>query len=190
MARSFLYALDLWYALDLRPLERNVVVAGTGFLGEGLGRRDRRRRGSPGAPHELHALSHNLDDGSFAAVLGFPLARLQPALDEDGTALVEIFAAALRLLSPHHDREETGFLPFLAPLRRVVAIDRQPQIGDGSSAGRVTELRGLGQVADQEHLVEARHQVTSSSVGRGSTITRTSYGRSSHSPPRRPKLSA
>src|SRR5712692_5152433 len=151
MARSFLYALDLW------PLERNVVVAGTGFLGEGLGRRDGRRRGSPGAPHELHALSHNLDDGSFAAVLGFPLARLQPALDE-------IFAAALRLLSPHHDREETGFLPFLAPLRRVVAIDRQPQISDGSSAGRVTELRGLGQVADQEHLVEARHQLTSSTT--------------------------
>src|SRR3989454_11440721 len=155
MARSSLsYALDLW------PLERNVVVAGTGFLGEGLGRRDGRRRGSPGAPHELHALSHDLDDGSFAAVLGFPLARLQPALDEDGTALVEVFAAALRLLSPHHDREETDFLPFLTPLRRVVAVDRQPQISNGGSAGRGTELWGVGQGADQEHPGEARHQGT------------------------------
>src|SRR5437867_2034097 len=146
-------------------LERNIVVTGPGLLGERLGPgRHGRRRGRAGSSHELDALGDDLDDGSLAAVLGFPLAGLQPPLDQDGAALVEVLAAALRLFAPHHDGEEAGFFALLAPLRRVVAIDRQPQIGDGGPAGRVTKLRGLGQVADQEHLVEARHQLTSSST--------------------------
>src|SRR5207245_6889599 len=74
MARSFLYARS--YAL-----ERDVIVVGApAFFGEGLGGRHRRRRGRPTAAHELDALGHHLDDGPLAAVLGFPLARLPPAL--------------------------------------------------------------------------------------------------------------
>src|SRR5207245_1446470 len=122
--------------------------------------------GRAAASHELHALGDDLDDGPLAAVFGLPLARLQPPLDEDRTALVEVLTAALRLLAPHHHREKAGVLAFLAALRRVIAIDRQPQVGDGGPARRVTQLRGLGQVTDQEHLVEARHQLTSSTTSR------------------------
>src|SRR5262245_7001868 len=146
-------------------LERNIVVAGPWLLGERLGsRRNGRRGGRAAASHELDTLGDDLDDGSLAAVLGLPLTGLQPALDQDRTALVEVLATALRLLAPDHHGEEAGLFALLAPLRRVVAIDRQPQIGHGGPAGRVTKLRGLGQVADQEHLVEARHQLTSSST--------------------------
>src|SRR5207249_2093569 len=138
---------------------------GAGVLRGRLGRRRNGRRGGGAASaHELAALGHDLDDGALAPVLGLPLACLQPTLDEDGTALVEILAATLRLLTPHDDREETGVFAFFSALRGVVAIDRQPQVGDGRSAGRVTQLRGLGQVTDQEYLVEARHQLTSSTT--------------------------
>src|SRR5262249_34937546 len=145
-------------------LERNIVVAGPGLLGERLGSRWHGRRGGrAAASHELDTLGDDLDDGSLAAVLGFPLTGLQPALDQDGAALVEVLAAALRLLAPHHHCKEAGLFALLAALRRVIAVDRQPQIGHGSPAGRVTKLRRFGQVADQEHLVGARHHLTSSS---------------------------
>src|SRR5439155_1179602 len=58
--------------------------------------------------------------------------------------------------------EEARFLPLLAGLGRVVAVDRHPEIRDGGAAGRVAQLRGAGQVADEQYLVEARHQTTSS----------------------------
>src|SRR5262249_62134751 len=78
--------------------------------------------------------------------------------------LLEVFTPALPLLAPPPHREEAGLPALLAPLRRVVAVHRQSQIGHGGPAGRVAKLRGLGQVTDQEHLVEARHQLTSSST--------------------------
>src|SRR4029453_3072381 len=98
-------------------LERNIVVAGPGLLrerlgpppprrrgrrgppppGEGLGSRRHGRRGGPAAAsHELDALGNDLDDGSLATILGFPLAGLQPALDQDGAALVEVLPPASR----------------------------------------------------------------------------------------------
>src|SRR5262249_30646531 len=109
-----------------RGLERHVVVAGGRVVREGLrGRGDgcRRRRAAPA--HELHAFGHDFDDGALAPVLGFPLARLQTTFDKDGTALVEVLAAALRLLAPYDDGEEAGLFALLAALRGVVAIHGQ-----------------------------------------------------------------
>src|SRR5262249_5939882 len=148
-----------------RGLERHVVVAGGRVVREGLrGRGDgcRRRRAAPA--HELHAFGHDFDDGALAPVLGFPLARLQTTFDKDGTALVEVLAAALRLLAPYDDGEEAGLFALLAALRGVVAIHGQSYIRNGGPAWRVAKLRGLGQVADQKHLVQARHQLTSSTT--------------------------
>src|SRR2546422_1570168 len=152
-------------ALPCAPLERDVVVLrGPRFLRKRLGRRHGGRRRGLAASHELDALGHHLHHVPLLAVLTFPLARLEPALDQDRTALVEVLAAALRLLAPGDDREERGLFALVAPLRRVVAVDRQPQVGHGGAARRVAQLRGAGQIADQEDLVEARHQPTSSST--------------------------
>src|SRR5205823_13154270 len=128
------------------------------------GRHGGGRRRRLAAPQELDPLGHDLDDGALLAVLAFPLARLEPALDEDRAALVEILAAGLRLLAPHHHREEARLFALLAPLRGVVAVHRQPHVGHRGTARRVAQLRGPGQVADEEDLVEARHQTTSSST--------------------------
>src|SRR5262245_66609164 len=129
-------------------LERNIVIAGPGLLGKRLGpRRHGRGSGRPAAPHELDALGDDLADGSLAAVLGFPLTGLQPALDQNGAALVEVLAAALRLLAPHHHGEEAGLFARLAALRRVIAVDRRSQVRHDSRAGRVPEPRRPGAVA-------------------------------------------
>src|SRR5438309_35682 len=158
MARSFLGFYAQSYSL-----ERDVIVArAAAFFAEGLGGRHGRRRRGAAATHELDALGHHLDDGPLAAVLGFPLARLQPALHENGTALVEVLSTALGLLSPHDDREETDLFTLLAALGRVVTIHGQPQVGDRGSAGSVAKLGLLGEVTDQEDFVEARHLPTSS----------------------------
>src|SRR5438128_2500199 len=96
------------------------------------------------------------------AALGHEAAQTSDVLVVDEVALVEVLAARLGLLAPDDDGEEARFLPLLAGLGRVVAVDRHPEIRDGGAAGRVAQLRGAGQVADEQYLVEARHQTTSS----------------------------
>src|SRR2546422_777304 len=145
-------------------LERDVVLGGPRLFRERLGGRHGGRRGGLAAPHELDALGHHLLHGPLPAVIAFPLARLRAAVDEDRTSLAEVLAAGLRLLAQDDDRDERGLLALLAPLRRVVAVDRKPQVGHGGAARRVAQLWGAGQVTDQEDLVEARHQRTSSST--------------------------
>src|SRR2546427_2704396 len=78
------------------------------------------------------------------------------------TLFRSVLAAGLRLLAPDDDRDERGLLALLAPLRRVVAVDRKPQVGHGGGARRVAQLRGAGQGTDQGKLVEAHHQPISS----------------------------
>src|SRR5262249_14493719 len=135
-------------------------------MGRFLGKRRRGGRRARGralrAAHELYTLGDHLGDRALLSVLALPVARLQPALDEDAAALVEMLAARLRLLAPHDHGEEARFLPLFSRLRRVVTVDREPEIRDRGAAGRVAQFRGTGQVADQQYLVEARHQTTSS----------------------------
>src|SRR6476659_2009557 len=148
------------------PLERHLVVAA---LAAGLDRLGDPGRGGGGgrlaAAHELHPLRDDLDHAALLAVLGLPVPRLQTALDHDRAALVEVLPAALCLLAPDHAGQEAGLFPLLPALGRVVAIDGQPEVGHRGAAGRVPELRGSREVADQEDSVETRHQETSSTAG-------------------------
>src|SRR6266850_8186423 len=149
-----------------RRLERNVVLAALTFVAAERRRRGRncRRRTARalGAAHELNAFGDHFGRRALLTVLAFPIPRLQPALHEDLAALVEILAAGLGLLAPHHHREEAHFLTLLPALGRVVPVDGQSQIRHRGAARRVAKLGGTRQVADQEHLVQARHQLTSS----------------------------
>src|SRR5207244_1843404 len=63
---------------------------------------------------------------------------------------------------PDDDGEEARFLTLLAGLGRVIPVDGHPEVRDGGAAGRVAQLRRAGQVADEQHFVEVRHQTTSS----------------------------
>src|SRR3989442_1497719 len=119
-------------------------------------------RDPPG--NDLAALGDDLRHRALLAILAFPVPRLQASLHEDLTAFVEILAARFGLLAPDHDGEEARLLALLSALGAVVAIHGHPEIGDGRAAGCVSEFRGAGQVADQQDLVEARHQPTSSST--------------------------
>src|SRR5580765_6361663 len=145
-----------------RGSKRDVVLAAAaGLLVErGGGRHGRWRAGAGplGTAHELNALGDNLGSRALLAVLALPVTRLQPALDEDLAALVQVLAARLRLLAPHHDGEEARLLAPLARLGAVVAVHRQPQVGHRGAARRVTKLRGTREVSDQQYLVQARHQ--------------------------------
>src|SRR5215831_16421168 len=142
-------------------LERDLVI---GFAVD-LDRLRRRRRSRSLRPsHELHTLSDDLDHVPLLAVLRFPVPRLKTPLDHDGASLVQVFAAALGLLTPHHDVEEAGIFALLAALRLIPAVHGEPQICDGHPAGRVAQLRCPGQIADQEYLVQAGHQTASSTA--------------------------
>src|SRR2546427_10089192 len=144
-------------------LERDVVVGAAARVRRLFGEGRRRGGGAPrgralGAAHELHALGDDFGGRALLAVLALPVARLEPPLDEDLAALVEVLAARLGLLAPDDDGEEARFLPLLAGLGRVVAVDRHPEIRDGGAAWREAQLRGAGQVRSEEHTSELQSQ--------------------------------
>src|SRR5262245_1372752 len=118
-------------------------------------------------PHELHPLRNHLDDIALLAVLRLPVPGLESPFDHHGASLVQVLTTALRLLSPHHHRKEAGLLTLLSALGRVVAVHGQPQVGHRRAARRIAQLGGTRQVADEEHLVQARHQTTSSTAATG-----------------------
>src|SRR5262245_50942217 len=94
-------------------LERHLVVAVAAAL-RGIGHRRGNRR-LP-APHELHALGHDLDHVPLLAVLGLPVPGLKPSLDHHRAAFVEVFAARLGLLPPNDDGEETRLVALFTGL--------------------------------------------------------------------------
>ena len=134
------------------------------------GRRRTRRDAAPAAsrlppsPPSSRATPLEVLDGvgdqlrgvPLLAVLVFPLAGLDAALDVDLGALAQVLRGELRLLAPGDDAEPLGlFLP-LALLVLVVAVDGDRELGDRLTAGRVAHLRIAAQVADDHALVE-RH---------------------------------
>src|SRR4029453_5783481 len=121
--------------------------------------------GAGGGPSACRPPQYALHPRALLARLGLPVARLEPSLDHDRAALVEVLAAALGLLAPHDHGQEAGLLALLSALGRIVPVDRQPQIGHRSAAGGIPELGSARQVADQEYPVQARHQTTSSTAG-------------------------
>ena len=74
-----------------------VIVVGRRVDGHGDGGRHRAFR----AAHELDPLAHDLRYRALLAVLPRPVTSLQPPLDKDLAALVEIFDTALDLLAAH-----------------------------------------------------------------------------------------
>src|SRR2546427_2237569 len=90
-------------------LERDVVVGAAARVRRLFGEGRRRGGGAPrgralGAAHELHALGDDFGGRALLAVLALPVARLEPPLDEDLAALVEVLTARLGLLA---DRKST-----------------------------------------------------------------------------------
>src|ERR1044072_7516159 len=118
------------------PLERDVVVgrrrAGEGLVGLGLdlGRLAEAATAGLAAvaarPEELDGVGHDLDPGALAAVLGLPLAPLEPAVDGDGAALGEVLGAVLALRAPDLDVEVVGLLGPLAARLGLVAAGHGP----------------------------------------------------------------
>src|SRR5207302_4644024 len=146
------------------PVSCVVAAAERGLGRRGHWRGHRRARRLLATPHELHALGHHLHHVPLLAVLRLPVPGLQASFDENRAPLVEVLTATLRLFAPDDHRQEARFFPALSALRRVPSVHGEPQIADGGAARRVAQLGGSGQVPDQEHLVQARHQPTSSTT--------------------------
>ncbi len=119
-------------------------------------------RGTRHAAAALAEKQHGLRDDfrlvALLAVLTFPLAGLDAALDEYLGALAQVLGAELRLLAPRDDAEPLGLFLALALGVLVVAIDGNRELGYRLATGRVTHLRITAQIADDHALVE-RHSV-------------------------------
>jgi len=110
-ARARLPSRFLCLRCHISPLRTDVVVGAALAEVGGLrrGRSQARTAGAPpraGSPalgvaaaEELHALGDDLHSLALGAVLGVPLAPVEPAVDADGAALAEVRRAALRLVA-------------------------------------------------------------------------------------------
>src|SRR5579859_1359193 len=116
---------------------------------------------------ELDVVGDHLGGPPLLAVLAFPGAGLQPALDVDQRALAQEVRHLLGEVPladvPGHDVVVVGELLALPVGSRRVAVGGDRKGGDRLAARRVAHLRVLGQAAHQHHLVQACHHASSAS---------------------------
>src|SRR5579859_1303549 len=114
------------------------------------------------AIEELHVLRHDFRRVALLAVLPVPRPRLQAALDVDAPALLQELVALLGQLVPGHHPHPLGLFAAFAVGRAVLAADRDGEVRDRAAVGREPHLRVAAEVADDHHLVQARHRRNSS----------------------------
>ena len=110
-------------------------------------------------PQHLHSFA---DDVEFCALLAgcfvVPRVELQAAFDQNGAAFGEVFAGDFCLAPPQRHLDESRL--FAAAVRLLVepvAVDCQADLGEGRSRWRVPHLRITGEIAQENHLIEAGH---------------------------------
>ena len=107
--------------------------------------------------HEVHELRHDLDLAPLLpGLLVVPAALLEPAVDEDRVALVDILAAGLRLLAEDDDIKVADLVLDLFALL-VLAIDGDGKTCHGDAVRRVPHLGITGKISHQNYFIEARH---------------------------------
>src|SRR3954471_6804515 len=106
---------------------------------------------------ELDGVGHDLDRRALArAVAGVPLAPLEPAVDGDRAALLEVGRAVLALLAPDRDVEVVGLVGPLGGSVLAARVDGNPQLADGRPAGGGAELRVTSQIARDGDSIDVR----------------------------------
>src|SRR3954469_9538345 len=161
-------------------LERNVVV-GAGEVGVAAARCACRHElvaaafaaALAAAAEELDGVGDDLDGLALLAVLRFPLAPFEAAVDRDRPALRQVLRAALRLVAEDGDAE---VVRLVAPLTGFVAaprVDGDAQRADGCAAAGLAELGILRQVPDEDDAVDVcGHGSCSSPTGRPRLLRR------------------
>src|SRR4029453_14376146 len=115
------------------------------------GRRPDRRE----AHAHAHLLGVDLDGRAPLALRGLPGAALESAHDHAPGPLVQAAADVLGLVAPDVD-PEVGRLAVLPAVGVPDAlVDREPEPGHGHHVGGEAQLRVVGQVAGEGHLVVA-----------------------------------
>src|SRR5688572_11353563 len=109
----------------------------------------------------LHSIGHDLGGVLVVAVLVLPLARLQPPLDVDLRALLEIFARDLGQPPEEGDAVPLRLLLLLALLVLPRVRGRDRDVRDRRAVGHVAGLGIAPEVADEDHLVHRCHVVSS-----------------------------
>src|ERR1039458_7794225 len=103
------------------------------------------------------------DHAEFAALgsglLVVPLIQLEPTFDHNRTALAHILPDVLRRAAKNIHVHKGDFFLLLTSFIRPDAVDREADLGDGRSFGRVAQFRITRQVAHQDDFVEAGHKI-------------------------------
>ena len=108
--------------------------------------------------YELEVFDDDFKLASLGAVLTFPLAEIEAAINVNGLAfghvLIDHFASATKASAI----DETGFvLGFTAVAIAPFEIDRQSKLADSRIGTRVGQLRVASQVAHQDDFVVTGH---------------------------------
>src|ERR671930_1909350 len=117
---------------------------------------------APPAPKSAvsDAVGDDLDGLPLRAVLGLPLAPVEPAVDADGAALGEELRAALALVAPDRDVEVVRLVPpFARGLVLLARVHGDAELADRGAARGVPQLGILREISDEDDSVDVRHAV-------------------------------
>ena len=95
--------------LEIPFVDRDVAALGGPVAGESAS-----TGGVVARAQELHRVGNDIDCLAFGAVLGLPLAPLEPPVDRDRASLGEVARGVLALRAPHRDVEVVGLVLPLA----------------------------------------------------------------------------
>src|SRR5262249_12555964 len=103
---------------------------------------------------ELDGVGDDVDGRALGALLGLPLAPLQPAVDRDAAALGQVAGAVLALRAPDGHVEVVGLVDPLTAGVLAARVGRDAQLAHGRAAGQGANL-GVGrEVPGENHTVD------------------------------------
>jgi hypothetical protein len=104
---------------------------------------------------ENHLIGNQFRTEVARAIIVFPAARLQPPLDIDLLAFVEVRFANLGQIAPGHHVKPLGFFAAFTLRRGPGAAGRNAKTGNGPTAGGIPQFGITSQAADDHDFIQS-----------------------------------
>src|SRR5207244_9473091 len=91
------------------------------------------------------------------ALFVVPCIQLEPAFDENGTTLLQIFARDFGEPRPEDDIDIRDFFAFFAAVEGVLTINSNAEVANGAAFGGITHFGIARQISEENDFIKTGH---------------------------------